>query len=130
MRRGSFICSPMLTHLLKNGQTPMPAGNELPLRAELFSADQMRQHGKLLADDHQVAAGRLRDRLLSRPVDIQYLFQKVAHFAFEHEFSTQKDYRVTAETFINIMPSVRPSLSAEVIEEFERIVSAIHESEP
>ncbi len=52
------------------------------------------------------------------PADIQYLFQKVAQFAFEQEFSTQNDYRVTAETFTHIMPSVRPSLSAEVIEEF------------
>ena len=32
------------------------AGDELPLRAELFSADQMEQHGKILAGVHQVEA--------------------------------------------------------------------------
>jgi SpoVK/Ycf46/Vps4 family AAA+-type ATPase len=54
------------------------------------------------------------------PADIQYLFQKVAQFAFEQEFSTQNDYRVTAETFTHIVPRVQPSLSTEVIEEFEK----------
>ncbi len=54
------------------------------------------------------------------PADIQYLFQQVAHFAFEQELATQKDYLVTAETFIHITPKVLPSLSNEVIEEFEK----------
>ena len=54
------------------------------------------------------------------PADIQYLFQQVAQFAFEQELSTKEDYRVTAETFIQIMPKVRPSLSDDVIEEFEK----------
>jgi SpoVK/Ycf46/Vps4 family AAA+-type ATPase len=54
------------------------------------------------------------------PADIQYLFQQVAHFAFEQELATQKDYLVTAETFIDITPKVLPSLSDEVIEEFKK----------
>lgn len=54
------------------------------------------------------------------PADIQYLFQQVAQFAFEQELATKKDYRVTEETFSRIMPKIRPSLSAEVIEEFEK----------
>lgn len=54
------------------------------------------------------------------PADIQYLFEQVAQFAFEQELSNKEDYRVTAETFIHIMPKVRPSLSSEVIEEFEK----------
>jgi transitional endoplasmic reticulum ATPase len=54
------------------------------------------------------------------PADIQYLFQQVAHFAFEQELATKEDYRVTTETFILILPKVRPSLSDEVIEEFEK----------
>jgi transitional endoplasmic reticulum ATPase len=54
------------------------------------------------------------------PADIQYLFQQVAQFAFEQEFASKADYRVTAETFIQIMPKVRPSLSEEMIEEFEK----------
>lgn len=54
------------------------------------------------------------------PADLQYLFEQVAQFAFEQELSSREDYQVTAETFIQIMPKVRPSLSSEVIEEFEK----------
>ncbi len=39
---------------------------EPPLRAELFSADQMEQHGKKLAVAHRLASGRAPDQLLSR----------------------------------------------------------------
>jgi cyclic beta-1,2-glucan synthetase len=39
---------------------------EPPLRSELFSADQMEQHGKALAASHQLAAGRGPDQLLPR----------------------------------------------------------------
>ena len=54
------------------------------------------------------------------PADIQYLFQQVAHFAFEQELTSKEDYLVTAETFSHINPKVLPSLSDEVIEEFEK----------
>lgn len=54
------------------------------------------------------------------PADIQYLFQQVAHFAFEQELASKEDYRVTAETFTHILPKVPPSLSDEVIEEFKK----------
>ncbi len=54
------------------------------------------------------------------PSDIQYLFQQVAHFAFEQELASKEDYRVTAETFVQILPKVRPSLSDSVITEFEK----------
>ncbi|HMA87332.1 MAG TPA: glucoamylase family protein [Burkholderiales bacterium] len=39
---------------------------EPPLRSELFSADQMEQHGKTLATTHTLGAKRVRDRLLTR----------------------------------------------------------------
>ena len=42
------------------------ATEETPLRAELFSSDQMRQHGRNLAADHELHAGQLPDRLLAR----------------------------------------------------------------
>ncbi|MGB5147576.1 MAG: cyclic beta 1-2 glucan synthetase, partial [Porticoccaceae bacterium] len=42
------------------------AVDEPPLRAELFSADQMALHGKALAAAHRVAPGRAPDRLLDR----------------------------------------------------------------
>jgi cellobiose phosphorylase len=45
---------------------PRYSGDEQPLRAELFSADQMKQHGKTLAAIHVPAFGRAPDRLLPR----------------------------------------------------------------
>jgi cyclic beta-1,2-glucan synthetase len=42
---------------------------EPPLRAELFSADQMEQHGRTLAAAHTVSPRRTRDRLLARLAD-------------------------------------------------------------
>ena len=39
---------------------------ESPLRAELFSADQMEEHGHTLATFHRVQPGRGRNRLLAR----------------------------------------------------------------
>lgn len=47
------------------GDTPL-SDEESPLRAELFSTDQMAQHGKALADTHLLATGRAPDRLLTR----------------------------------------------------------------
>ncbi len=43
-----------------------PSLEELPLRSELFSADQMERHGKTLATAHRVTPGRARDQLLPR----------------------------------------------------------------
>ena len=42
------------------------AGDELPLRSELFSSDQMEQHGKTLAGSHTLGLGRAPDQLLPR----------------------------------------------------------------
>jgi len=42
------------------------AGDELPLRSELFGSDQMNRHGKGLADSHKLSLGRAADRLLTR----------------------------------------------------------------
>src|SRR3972149_6446112 len=42
------------------------AGDEPPLRSELFSADQMEQHGKNLASSHTLTPRRARERLLTR----------------------------------------------------------------
>ncbi|MGE5098262.1 MAG: cyclic beta 1-2 glucan synthetase, partial [Betaproteobacteria bacterium] len=39
---------------------------ELPLRAELFSAERMERHGPILAASHHLLAARARDRLLAR----------------------------------------------------------------
>ena len=49
-----------------NGWSRISADEEAPLRSELFSAEQMEQHGKVLAASHQVAPGRAPDQLLAR----------------------------------------------------------------
>lgn len=54
------------------------------------------------------------------PADIEYLFQQVAQFAFEQELGTRQDYHVTTDTFNRILPSIRPSLTDEIIAEFEK----------
>src|SRR5688572_12088242 len=40
--------------------------DEQPLRAELFSIEQLERHAKAIAASHRLAAGRARDKLLSR----------------------------------------------------------------
>ena len=52
--------------LYGNDRAQTYTGIEPPLRAELFSANQMEQHGQTLAGSHQLQPGRPRDRLLSR----------------------------------------------------------------
>jgi len=42
------------------------SSDEPPLRSELFSADQMKLHGKTLAASHQLSSRAPRDRLLTR----------------------------------------------------------------
>ena len=54
------------------------------------------------------------------PADIEYLFQQVAQFAFEQEYASRQDYRVTTDTFIQMLPKIRPSLTDEIIEEFQK----------
>lgn len=70
--------------------------------------------------------GRIdRDRLVREterftPADIQYLFEQVAQFAFEQEISKKSDFRVTTKSILQIMEKMRPSLTDEIIEEFEK----------
>jgi SpoVK/Ycf46/Vps4 family AAA+-type ATPase len=54
------------------------------------------------------------------PADIEYLFQQAAQFAFEREYETGQDYRVTMDTILQIMPKIRPSLTDEMIEELHK----------
>jgi SpoVK/Ycf46/Vps4 family AAA+-type ATPase len=54
------------------------------------------------------------------PADIEYLFQQVAHFAFEQELLTGQDYRVNTDTIFEILPKIRASLTEEVSVEFEK----------
>ncbi len=52
--------------LLGGGEPRKSPPEELPLRAELFSADQMEQHGRVLANAHRLKPGRAQERLLGR----------------------------------------------------------------
>jgi SpoVK/Ycf46/Vps4 family AAA+-type ATPase len=54
------------------------------------------------------------------PADIEYLFQQVAQFSFEQEYANKQDYRVSTDTFVQIFPKIRPSLTDEIIEEFQK----------
>ena len=62
----SGILSHLWTSLRGKGLAQKYACVEPPLRAELFSADQMEQHGKTLADSHTLSPGHAPDRLLTR----------------------------------------------------------------
>ena len=48
------------------GSGKMYAGDEPPLRSELFSNEQMKQHGKILAGSHRLGPRGIRDPLLAR----------------------------------------------------------------
>src|SRR5512135_608091 len=55
-----------MARLRGNGFAQKYAADEPPLRSELFSSDQMKQHGKALADSHKLSLGRASDQLLTR----------------------------------------------------------------
>jgi len=44
---------------------------------------------------------------------------KVRQHAFDQEYNQQQEYKVTTETFLGILPSIRPTLTEEVITEFQ-----------
>ncbi len=52
--------------LRSNGPEKTYGDNEPPLRSELFSRAQMKQHGATLAGSHKLSMGRASDRLLTR----------------------------------------------------------------
>ena len=64
------------------------------------------------------------DRVVSElsyftPADIEYLFHKVSHFAFEKEYQKGSDFRITTDTFLEIILECQPSLTEENIRELE-----------
>jgi cyclic beta-1,2-glucan glucanotransferase len=67
------------TRLRKSLWETKPDGGEAPLRSELFSREQMKQHGKLLAASHSVARGRASDHLLSRLADNEKVLKESCH---------------------------------------------------
>ncbi|MDP3431151.1 MAG: cyclic beta 1-2 glucan synthetase, partial [Desulfomicrobium sp.] len=65
---------------------------EHPLRAELFSASQMEQHGKILASMHQLTGRRKQDRLLSRLAENEHVLRGVHRLLTE---DVKQDQRMT-----------------------------------
>ncbi|MBW2108853.1 MAG: ATP-binding protein, partial [Deltaproteobacteria bacterium] len=54
------------------------------------------------------------------PADIEYLFQRVSQYTFEMEYSNGQDCKVTTQTFLEILPQIRPTLTEEIIREFDK----------
>ncbi len=67
-------------------------GEEPPLRAELFSREQMAQHGKILAGRHRLSAGRASNRLLTRLVENEAMLVAVRALVTE---AVNTDRRIT-----------------------------------
>ena len=68
------------------------AGEEPPLRAELFSREQMAQHGRVLAASHRLSAKRAPDRLLTRLAENETLLVAVRALLTE---AVNDDRRIT-----------------------------------
>ncbi len=78
-----WILSHLRASLRGNDLTQKCASFEPPLRAELFSADQMEQHGKILAGSHEVTPRHAPDRLLRRLDENEDLLIGVHHLTTE-----------------------------------------------
>ncbi len=68
------------------------ASEESPLRAELFSREQMVQHGRVLAASHRLTATRAPDRLLARLAENETLLAEVRALLTE---AVNGDRRIT-----------------------------------
>jgi cyclic beta-1,2-glucan synthetase len=68
------------------------AGGEPPLRSELFSADQMEQHGKILAASHELSPGRAQDQLVTRLAENESVLIGVRNLMTE---AVQANRRIT-----------------------------------
>lgn len=66
-----------------NSATQQYGGDEPPLRSELFSAGQMEQHGKALAESHAVSTDHEPDRLLARLADNETVLLEVRNLVAE-----------------------------------------------
>jgi cyclic beta-1,2-glucan glucanotransferase len=66
-----------------NGLSQKYISHEPPLRSELFSADQMEQHGKILAGSHKLSLGRTPDQLLKRLAENEGILIEVQKLLME-----------------------------------------------
>jgi len=75
--------SRMWAHLCEKNLAQKYTGDASFLRSELFNADQMEQHGKLLAGVHKLKPGHPRDRLLARLAQNESLLFQVHNLLTE-----------------------------------------------
>ncbi len=57
---------------------------------------------------------------LFTPADMEFLFSKVRQAAFENEHVQGNDFRVNTEMFMEIIGQIKPTLSDEIVSEFEQ----------
>ena len=81
--RGLFRTGAGTDQVTENSVTEQYGGNEAPLRSELFSAEQMEQHGKILAGLHAVSEDHEPDRLLARLADNEAVLLEVRNLVAE-----------------------------------------------
>ena len=55
-----------MAEVQRAGDPYQKRADEQPLRAELFSVDQLQRHAKSLAASHRLTTGRLSDKLIAR----------------------------------------------------------------
>ena len=73
----------VLPPFLRPGMAPQLTAAEVPLRAELFSAEQMERHGSTLAQLHSLSAARGGDQLLLRLGDNEAVLQAACTLLLE-----------------------------------------------
>jgi len=78
--------------LAESGAGQRFTDTELPLRAELFSSDQMKRHGKTLASLHTLATGRVADPLLNRLAENEEILVAVRNLLTK---AVQAEHRIT-----------------------------------
>ncbi len=70
-------------HRRRAGAALAVAGDEPPLRAELFSRDQMKVHGRVLAESHKLGSGPPSERLLTRLAENEKVLIGARHLLTE-----------------------------------------------
>ena len=70
-------------HLRRNTLAQKSAGDETPLRSELFSSSQMEEHGKALAGLHALSDEQVPERLLSRLAENERVLLEVRDLVIE-----------------------------------------------
>lgn len=78
--------------LFRNSLVQTGAQEDPPLRAELFSANQMEQHGRILAGMHRLKPGRHQDQLLGRLSENEQLLFEVYNLLSD---DVKSDQRIT-----------------------------------